>query len=194
MYLISQSMIYLLLALLVGGGIGYAFRACLADTACDDVRDDLAAAQTQLQEAENRLARAIEKPVVTLPPFPEPPVPQQPVIVASNDSGLTVAPEMRAPRTILSQLTPRNLEAALLAAAPGISPKSRFEADDLTAISGLTPTMDRWLASFGITRLADIESLTPAELYWLVDHLPGDGASVYKDQWIAQASKLLGKA
>jgi predicted flap endonuclease-1-like 5' DNA nuclease len=189
MYVISQSMIYLLLALLVGGGIGYAFRACLADTACDDVREDLALTQNRLQETEGQLARATEIPVVTLPPFPQPLNP-----VASNDAYLTMAPEMRAPQTTLRQLTPRDLEATLLASAPGISPKSRFEADDLTAISGLTPAMDRWLASLGITRLADIESLTPAELYWLVDHLPGDGASVYKDQWVAQACQLLGKA
>lgn len=189
MYLISQSMIYLLLALLVGGGIGYAFRACLADTACDDVREDFALTHARLQDAEVQLARATQKPVVTLPPFPD-----LPMNVASTDASLTMAPEMRAPQTTLPQMTPRELETTLLAAAPGISPKSRFEADDLTAINGLTPAMDRWLASLGITRLADIEGLTPAELYWLVDHLPGDGASVYKDQWVAQASKLLGKA
>jgi hypothetical protein len=203
MYVISQTMIYLLLALLAGGGIGYVFRACLADTACDDVRDDLALAQSRILEMETKESQANQKPVVSLPPFPEqtaarqpaaPFVPEPLVALPTATGSLSVAPEMGGTYPLLSTLSPRDFESALLAGAPGTSPKKRFEAEDLTAITGLTPEMDRWLAGFGITRLADIESLTPAELYWLVDNLPGDGASVYKHQWVAQASKLLGNS
>jgi hypothetical protein len=207
MYLISQTMIYLLLALIVGGAIGFAFRACLADTACDDVREDLALAQARLQDAEERARVARAAPVSGLAAFPvqsEPPktqapapfVPEPLVTLADTATSLPRAPEMGgklAANPGLSMLTTRDLEAALLAAAPGTSPKSRFEADDLTAIKGLTPQMDAWLASFRITRLADIASLTPSELYWLVENLPGDGSSVYRDHWIAQATALLGK-
>jgi predicted flap endonuclease-1-like 5' DNA nuclease len=208
MYLISQTMIYLLLALLVGGGIGYAFRACLADTACDDLRDDLALAQNRLADVEAHHAQAAQAPPQSpLPTFAQsessraltrpaltPFVPQPRVSLGDTFNGLPVAPEMGGPAQKLDQMTARDFETALLGAAPGLSPKSRFEAEDLTAIIGLTPAMDAFLGKIGITRLADIESLTPAELYWLVDNLPGDGASIYKDQWVAQASKLLGKA
>jgi predicted flap endonuclease-1-like 5' DNA nuclease len=204
MYLISQTLIYLLLALIIGGAIGYAFRACLADTACDDVREDLALAQSRLQEFEDRTRAANVAPASGLEPFPpqsptpvsKPFVPEPIVTLASVNGSLPVAPEMGGqPEAAngLNTLTTRQLEAQLLAAAPGTSPKSRFEADDLTAIKGLTPQMDAWLASFGITRLADIISLTPAELYWLVENLPGDGSSVYRDHWVAQAHALLSK-
>jgi predicted flap endonuclease-1-like 5' DNA nuclease len=203
MYLISQNLIYLILALLAGGGIGYAFRACLADTACDDVREDLALAQKRLEETQDQLTQARQVPKVDLPPFPQteteraplaPFVPEPLVTVTNGSPLLPTAPEMGGAQPSLNAFSSRDLETKLLAAAPGISPKSRFEAEDLTAIKGLTPAMDSYLAGLGITRLADIESLTPAELYWLVDNLPGDGASIYKDQWVAQASKLLGKS
>jgi predicted flap endonuclease-1-like 5' DNA nuclease len=226
MFVISQIMIFLLLALIVGGAIGYAFRACLADAACDDVRNDLALAQTRLQELEERAVPVVSSPVADLPPFPvqreqtdpapfvpKPFVPEPIVTLADTLNGgaqpLPLAPEMarqmppQMPPQLSSQalvgaevsntlavLSQRELEAALLATEPGTSPKSRFEAEDLTAIKGLTPQMDRFLASFGITRLADITNLTASELYWLVENLPGDGASVYRDHWVAQATAL----
>jgi predicted flap endonuclease-1-like 5' DNA nuclease len=206
MYLISQTMIYLLLAIIIGGAIGYAFRACLADTACDDVRDDLALAQQRLQAMEDS-QRVISVPIANdlgIAPFPKqmpvtPPVavvaePAMPV--ANTIQPLPIAPEMGGPHKVavsLSELSARDMEIALLDAAPGTSPKSRFEADDLTAIKGLTPQMDTWLGNLGITRLADIASLTSPELYWLVENLPGDGSSVYRDHWIAQATAMLAK-
>ena len=56
MYFVTQAFIYLALALIIGGAIGYAFRSCLADTACDSVRDDLTLANariTALLESQN---------------------------------------------------------------------------------------------------------------------------------------------
>jgi predicted flap endonuclease-1-like 5' DNA nuclease len=207
MYLISQTMIYLLLAIIIGGAIGYAFRACLADTACDNVRDDLALAQSRLQAMEDN-QRATPIPVANdlgMAPFPKPSettrpaafVPEPIVTIANAPQTLPIAPEMGGPRdssAALSAMPARDLESVLLAAEPGTSPKSRFEADDLTAIKGLTPQMDVWLSGLGITRLADIASLTPPELYWLVEHLPGDGSSVYRDHWIAQATAMMAKS
>jgi predicted flap endonuclease-1-like 5' DNA nuclease len=175
MYLISQTLIYLALALLIGGGIGYAFRACLADTACDDVREDLALARARLSAMEHDRNSVKLAPVQGLTPFP-----------AANDS-FVAKPETAAR---LSDLDARGIETVLLAAAPGTSPKIRFEFDDLTTIKGLTPKMDAWLSGLGITRLADIASLTPSELYWLVENLPENGASVYRDHWVAQATRL----
>lgn len=163
MFLISQMLVFLTLALIIGGLIGYAFRACLSDNGHQDTPE-----VTASEKILDKTARPLAAPT-SLAPFPQTGTPQ------------------------LAALTPRDLEHELLAAAPGKSPKARFVADDLTAINGLTPEMDAFLADLGITRLADIADLTSKELYWLVDHLPGDGASLYRDQWVAQASRLLGR-
>jgi predicted flap endonuclease-1-like 5' DNA nuclease len=176
MFLLSQILVFLALALIIGGLIGYAFHACIADNEREDLRAALSAEQsrpypivepTTLPEAPSRDAVPL-----SMAPFP------------SDPSDGPVTP------VALSDLTPRDLEHALLAAAPGKSPKARFERNDLTMIKGLTPDMDAFLATIGITRIADLTDLTAQELYWLVDNLPGNGASLYRDQWIAQAAAL----
>jgi predicted flap endonuclease-1-like 5' DNA nuclease len=166
MYLIGQAIVYLALALIIGGALGYALRSCIADTACDDVREDLALAQSRYD--------AILKTQSAIPP-------QQMTIVATVASSAPSLVDMDA----------RALEAALLSAAPGTSLKNRFGADDLTAIQGITPKMDVWLGLQGITRFAQIANLSAGELFWLVENLPEHGGSVYRDQWVAQATKLI---
>jgi predicted flap endonuclease-1-like 5' DNA nuclease len=179
MFLISQTLIYLILAIIIGGAIGYAFRACLADTACDDVREDLALAQSRYQALLERESDVRTPPVSGLAAFP----------VAAPIAEVTTAFPVAAIN--LGDLDTRDFEKALLDAAPGTSPRMRFTADDLTAINGITPTVDGWLANIGITRLADIASLTAGELHWLVENLPENGTSVYRDHWVAQANALL---
>jgi predicted flap endonuclease-1-like 5' DNA nuclease len=166
MYLINQIFIFLALALIVGGAIGYALRACMADTACDDLRDELALVQSR-QNAQLESQTAVQTRQVT------------PAIGGvSAVSGL-------------ADMNARDFEDALLVAAPGTLLKNRFGADDLTAIRGVTRKMDVWLGLNGITRFSHIADLTAGELYWLVENLPQDGASVYRDHWVAQASKLV---
>ena len=164
MYFVTQAFIYLALALIIGGAIGYAFRSCLADTACDSVRDDLTLANariTALLESQNaQLAQHVPTHV-----------------------------EMPA----LAMMTARDLETVLLAAAPGAPLKHRFGADDLTSIKGITPKTDVWLGLHGITRFSQIASLNAAEAYWLVENAPENGDSVYRDNWIAQAHELMGR-
>jgi predicted flap endonuclease-1-like 5' DNA nuclease len=178
MFLLSQILIFLALALIVGGLIGYAFRACLVDNDNLAQREELALTkeynQALLETQASQDLRPVVGTIAGLAPFP----------VAAE-----VEPDT--PLLGLGTLSARDLEQALLASAPGKSPKPRFGADDLTAIKGLTPEMDAFLGSLGITRLADIASLSAGELYWLVDNLPGDGASVYRDQWVAQAEALM---
>jgi predicted flap endonuclease-1-like 5' DNA nuclease len=100
---------------------------------------------------------------------------------------------LRVATTGLAALTPRDLEAELWKAGPGQPTKARFSADDLTTIKGITPETGAWLGQNGITRFSQIASLTASELFWLVENLPSDGASVYRDQWVAQAAKLIGQ-
>jgi predicted flap endonuclease-1-like 5' DNA nuclease len=163
MYFLAQSIVYLALALLAGGGIGFALRACLADTACDDVREDLRLLQSRynalLETQDGQQTQFVRSPMAVQP---------------SN----------------LASLSTPDLEAALLSAAPGSPPKARFEPDDLTMIRGVTPEIDAFLARQGITRFDHIAEMSASELYWLVENLPRNGASVYRDQWVAQAARL----
>jgi predicted flap endonuclease-1-like 5' DNA nuclease len=165
MYLLSQTLIYLALALVVGGAIGFAWRSCLSDESVGLVQNEMAVATPQNDAADPGLHndRAHQ---------PTPPVIETP------------------PTQYLADLSSRELEAVLLNAAPGQSPKARFGADDLTAIMGITPQIDVWLGLQGITRFSHIADLSAAELYWLVENLPHKGASVYDHQWVAQAAKL----
>jgi predicted flap endonuclease-1-like 5' DNA nuclease len=164
-FLLSQTIIYLALALIAGGAIGYAWRACLADTACDSVREDLVLANARYEEVLQRYktqqAQKVAAPVT-----------------------------LDEPKMGLADLSVRDLETALLMASPGAALNARFGGDDLTQISGITSPMDVWLGQNGVTRFSHIAELTAAELYWLVENLPEDGASVYRDQWVAQATML----
>ena len=147
-------------------------RACMADAACDDVKDELQHSQA-CYEALLESHNALEVRQV---------VSQAPVSVA-----------MLLPISNLAKLESRDFERTLLAAAPGVCVKNRFGADDLTTIKGITPKIEVWLGLNGITRFADIASLRASELYWLVENSPYDGASVYRDQWVAQAAGLAAK-
>jgi predicted flap endonuclease-1-like 5' DNA nuclease len=165
MYLISQVFIYLALALIIGGAIGFALRACIADTACDDVRDDLAAANARHSALlESQSAREAQQVVAMASPVPT--------------------------TSRFADMDPYQFERELLGAAPGKPLKVRFGSDDLTAIIGVTPKIDVWLELNGITRFAQIASLSAAELYWLVENLPQNGDTVYRYNWVAQAERL----
>jgi predicted flap endonuclease-1-like 5' DNA nuclease len=164
MYLIAQNFIYLAIAMIIAATIGYVVRACMADTACDDVREDLRLAQARYDDL-------LEK---SQSPTPIAPAAKPPVLEPLNHD--------------LAALSRRDLEAIILAAEPGRSPARRLAADDLTIIKGITPRLDHWLASLHITRFEHLLSLSPSELYWLVDNAPENGASLYRDNWLAQAS------
>jgi predicted flap endonuclease-1-like 5' DNA nuclease len=165
MYLISQVFIYLALALIIGGAIGYTIRSCFAETACDDVREDLVLANA-------RYASLLESHS------------------ASETRHIMTSANSATPVNHFAKMDPFTLETELLKAAPGRSLKARFGADDLTAIQGITPQIDVWLGLNGITRFSQIASLTAEELYWLAENLPQNGYSVYRYNWVAQAERL----
>jgi predicted flap endonuclease-1-like 5' DNA nuclease len=165
MYLFSQIFAYLALALIIGGAIGYALRACMADTACDDVREDLALANARHDALlESQSGRETQQ------------------VIATASLTNTASP--------FSEMDPYQFERELLDAAPGKPLKARFGADDLTAIRGITPKIDVWLGLNGITRFSQLASLSAAELYWLVENLPQNGDNVYRYNWVAQAERL----
>jgi predicted flap endonuclease-1-like 5' DNA nuclease len=164
MFLIAQMFLYLAIALIVGGGVGFMLRACLGDSACDGVRDDLKLAQDRYEALLEEGLKTKSK-IVHVPS--------------------TVAPQRVEP--IIGDLNARDLETRILASAPGTSPSRRLGVDDLTIIKGITPRLDTWLAQNNITRFEHLVGLSAAELYWLVENAPENGSSIYRDNWVAQA-------
>jgi predicted flap endonuclease-1-like 5' DNA nuclease len=166
MYIILQGFIYLALAIIIGGGIGYALRSCLKDTACDDVRDALALSQSRYDALSGQYEQHKRTAQI------------RPISIA--DDALTNTAN-------LSTLSSRELESFILASGNPKSPARRFGDDDLTSIKGISPTLDAWLATLNITRFEHLANLEAAELYWMVENAPENGSSIYRDQWIAQA-------
>jgi predicted flap endonuclease-1-like 5' DNA nuclease len=168
MYIIFQGFIYLALAIVIGGAIGYALRSCLTDTACDDVRDALVLSQSQYDMLSDQYEEHKRSAQI------------QPTSITAPNTAITNTAN-------LSTLSSRELESAILASGNPKSPARRFAGDDLTAIKGISPRLDAWLATLNITRFEHLANLEAGELYWMVENAPENGSSIYRDQWLAQA-------
>jgi predicted flap endonuclease-1-like 5' DNA nuclease len=92
-------------------------------------------------------------------------------------------------------MSAQELEATLLAGAPGAvpspMPRPKGKGDDLKAIKGVGPALERWLHQQGIFTFRQIACMSPSELYWMVENLPQFGARVYRENWVAQADQLM---
>lgn len=92
-------------------------------------------------------------------------------------------------------MSAQELEATLLAGAPGAvpspMPRPKGKGDDLKAIRGVGPALERWLHQQGIFTFRQIACMSPSELYWMVENLPQFGARVYRENWVAQADQLM---
>lgn len=92
-------------------------------------------------------------------------------------------------------MSAQELEATLLAGAPGAMPspmpRPKGKGDNLKAIKGVGPALERWLHQQGIFTFRQIACMSPSELYWMVENLPQFGARVYRENWVAQADQLM---
>lgn len=78
--------------------------------------------------------------------------------------------------------------------APASPPAARArpaQPDDLKAISGVGPKLEKTLNGFGIWTHAQIAALTEAEIAWLDGHLRL-GGRIGRDDWTGQAGRLAG--
>jgi predicted flap endonuclease-1-like 5' DNA nuclease len=124
--------------------------------------------------------------------------PQQ--VTTANESPFLVPPPSNTtglpyPSRLLG-MDAATLEATLLAAAPGLPPApvpapALGFGDDLKKIRGVGRVLERWLHEQGIYTFRQIACMSPAELYWLVEALPQFGARVYRENWVAQADRLM---
>jgi predicted flap endonuclease-1-like 5' DNA nuclease len=97
----------------------------------------------------------------------------------------------------LATLSPDRLGDELRRAGAGVKPISLVEPlsrtrDDLQAIGGLTPSVERWLNSQGLFFYWQVATLDAPSAAWLELHLPADaGVTMIREQWIAQAARLV---
>lgn len=66
------------------------------------------------------------------------------------------------------------------------------KADDLKAISGIGPKLEKVLNDLGVWTYAQIAAWTTEEVAWVDDYLSFKGR-IGRDDWIGQAAKLAGK-
>ncbi|RST85003.1 NADH-ubiquinone dehydrogenase [Aquibium carbonis] len=116
--------------------------------------------------------------------------------VAQRLSGLAtghLSPEVQAPDAADGVAEPAGAEPVANAAGPtaplGIE---RPDApDDLKAIGGIGPKLERVLNGLGIWTYAQIAGLGEGEVLWLDEHL-GFRGRIARDEWLKQAAVLAG--
>jgi NADH-quinone oxidoreductase subunit E len=74
---------------------------------------------------------------------------------------------------------------------PKSMPKPK-KVDDLKAISGIGPKLEKVLNELGVWTYAQIAAWTGEEIAWVDDYLSFKGR-IGRDDWIGQAAKLAGK-
>jgi predicted flap endonuclease-1-like 5' DNA nuclease/cell division protein FtsB len=110
-----------------------------------------------------------------------PPPPAEPI----SNQNFTPSP--------LAGLSAEALEEAIaLAGAGKAAPRSRRRAnpDELLLIDGVGPKNKAWLNDQGIYYFYQIATMDIDQVAWLSKNLPTFGARVYRENWVAQCTKL----
>lgn len=97
----------------------------------------------------------------------------------------------RKPATIAKAKAPAR-KVAQTAKAPAGKPapmEKPAQPDDLKAIGGIGPKLEKVLNELGIWTYGQVAVLQPAELAWLDDHL-GFAGRIGRDDWVGQAKAL----
>lgn len=97
----------------------------------------------------------------------------------------------RKPATIAKAKVPaRKVAQAAKAPAGKPAPMDKpAQPDDMKAIGGVGPKLEKVLNELGIWTYGQVAALQPAELAWLDDHL-GFAGRIGRDDWVGQAKAL----
>jgi predicted flap endonuclease-1-like 5' DNA nuclease len=95
----------------------------------------------------------------------------------------------------LAAMSAADLEREVLAAGDGARPiglaaPQNGKADDLKEIGGVGPKNEAWLHQQGIFHFWQIAEMDVRHLAWLAAHLPNFGQRVYRENWVEQAVRL----
>jgi predicted flap endonuclease-1-like 5' DNA nuclease len=121
-----------------------------------------------------------KRKVKAVAPTPPPP-PSEPI------SNLNFTPSP------LAGLSAEALEEAIALAGAGKAPprsRRRANPDELLLIDGVGPKNKAWLNDQGIYYFYQIATMDIDQVAWLSKNLPTFGARVYRENWVAQCTKL----
>jgi predicted flap endonuclease-1-like 5' DNA nuclease len=121
-----------------------------------------------------------KRKVKAVAPTPPPP-PSEPI------SNLNFTPSP------LAGLSAEALEEAIALAGAGKAPprsRRRANPDELLLIDGVGPKNKAWLNDQGIYYFYQIGTMDIDQVAWLSKNLPTFGARVYRENWVAQCTKL----
>ena len=210
MYLLSQIVVIIVAAAALGALVCHVFHLCTNNT--KDLREQIKALSTERDEliwnlevragpdahtvAASRRIVALEKELVQLRSRAD-------ALAAANaklvtDKATVDFAKLSAPvsPSTLAALSPEALEEAVKGAGAGTPPQrlaKPTDPDDLTLIAGIGAKNQAWLHAQGIYSFAQLAALTLEELAWLANNIPAFGVRVYRENWVAQASKLAGE-
>jgi predicted flap endonuclease-1-like 5' DNA nuclease len=219
MYLLSQIVIIIVIAAALGALVCHVFHLCANNS--EDLRKQIKALSTERDEliwnlevragpdahtvASSRRIVALEKELVHIRSRADALAAANAKLVASqhqSGDGTHQAPDglvpvgSRVAPTYLATLSPEALAEAVKMAGAGTPPPrltAPADPDDLALIAGIGPMNRAWLHAQGIYSFRQIADLTLEELAWLAKNMPAFGARVYRENWVAQASKLAGE-
>ncbi len=83
-----------------------------------------------------------------------------------------------------------------IAAAPkpkGLLAKRPDETDDLKAIKGIGPSLERELNGLGLYRFDQLAKMTDADLSWIDENITRFKGRCFRDDWVGQAKSRLSK-
>lgn len=214
MYLISQMLIYLLLAATLGFLVAMAFGLCNCNK--DELNAELNGARAERDELAARLAARSDTSdrdgarAASLAGVGAVSNEDHATLKARNDflearvkfleeKKPVAKPKVEKPSksnfvvSAAGAMSADELETAVLAEGDGKKPKSVArgkDADDLLLIDGVGPKNNEWLKENGIHYFWQIATMNPSELAWLSNNLPNFGSRVYRENWVSQCANL----
>jgi predicted flap endonuclease-1-like 5' DNA nuclease len=216
MYLLSQIVIIIMIAAALGALVCHIFHLCINNS--EGLRKQIKALSTERDEliwnlevragpdahtvASSRRIVALEKELVHIRSRADALAAANAKLVASqHQSGdgtqqATNDLTQLNPPPSLAALSPEALEEAVKQAGAGTPPQrltAPTDPDDLALIAGIGPKNKAWLHAQGVYSFAQLAALTLEELAWIANNIPAFGARVYRENWVAQASKLAGE-
>lgn len=136
------------------------------------------------------VAGAAEASRTMLKALPEPDTAPRPVRRTANLKLVVSKPSPEAkPAPAKKVAKAQPMEPQALTKPAGIEKPAA--ADDLKAISGVGPKLEKVLNDLGIWTYGQIAGLDGAEIAWLDDHL-GFSGRITRDDWVGQAKALSG--
>lgn len=118
-------------------------------------------------------------------------VAKEPLPEVSAPIAHPVVAKLRRPQRATPVLDPAGMfdDSAVAKVAPKFLAKPKGKVDDLLAIKGIGPKLNRLLNDLGVHHYRQIAEWSPGEIAWVNDKLDFKGR-VQREKWVAQARTL----